>query len=123
MPVAFGMLAGPPGEVSRGAAFIGSHLSPIYNEARRARPRSVRPPPARVGHTGPSREGRMRISFHGQTDVGRRRPLNEDTIYAHEGLFLVCDGMGGHKAGEVASKLAAETVATFVKHSGEDPEL
>lgn len=65
----------------------------------------------------------MKVLFHGHTDVGRRRPLNEDTIYARDGLFLVCDGMGGHKAGEVASKLAVDTVGAFVQHSSEDPEM
>ena len=63
------------------------------------------------------------IAFHGETDVGRRRPLNEDAIFAGDGLFLVCDGMGGHKAGEVASRVAADTIATFVERSGEDPEI
>jgi protein phosphatase len=63
------------------------------------------------------------VVFYGLTDVGRRRPLNEDTVYAHDGLFLVCDGMGGHKAGEVASKLAVDAIAGFVKRSGEDPEM
>src|SRR5262245_55767382 len=69
------------------------------------------------------REVHVKVLFHGHTDVGRRRPLNEDTIYARDGLFLVCDGMGGHKAGEVASKLAADTLGAFVQHSREDPEL
>ena len=63
------------------------------------------------------------IAFHGETDVGRRRPLNEDAIFAGDGLFLVCDGMGGHKAGEVASRVATDTIATFVSRSGEDPEV
>src|SRR5438552_5223910 len=63
------------------------------------------------------------IACHGETDVGRRRPLNEDAIFAGDGLFLVCDGMGGHKAGEVASRVAADTIATFVQRSGEDPEI
>jgi serine/threonine protein phosphatase PrpC len=63
------------------------------------------------------------IQFHGVTDVGRRRSLNEDAIYAKDGLFLVCDGMGGHNAGEVASRLAAETVAGFIRRSVEDPEM
>ncbi len=47
-----------------------------------------------------------------QSDVGRIRHHNEDCYCADPalGLFLVCDGMGGGKAGEVASALAVETI-------------
>jgi serine/threonine protein phosphatase PrpC len=60
------------------------------------------------------------FSSWGLTDVGRRRSLNEDTILVEGRLVLVCDGMGGHKAGEVASALAARTVASFIRQSGDD---
>jgi protein phosphatase len=63
------------------------------------------------------------ITFHGMTDVGRRRTLNEDAIYAADGLFIVCDGMGGHKAGEVAAQLAIDAISSFVRRSAEDPEI
>jgi PPM family protein phosphatase len=63
------------------------------------------------------------VSHAARTDIGRRRTLNEDAIFADQGLFVVCDGMGGHKAGEVASQLSIDAVAAFVKRSGDDPEL
>jgi protein phosphatase len=64
----------------------------------------------------------MLLSY-GLTDVGRRRTINEDSIFVADGLFVVCDGMGGHQAGEVASNLAVETIARFVQRSDADPEL
>jgi protein phosphatase len=54
----------------------------------------------------------MRLRVGAGTDSGRVRALNEDVYVMREdrGLFIVCDGMGGAPAGEVASQLAAEAI-------------
>ena len=54
----------------------------------------------------------MRLKFGAATSIGRVRPINEDAFLAKpdEGLFVVCDGMGGAAAGEVASRLAVDTI-------------
>lgn len=69
---------------------------------------------------------------HGATGKGRVRPVNQD-YWAFEpsrGLCVVADGMGGHRAGEVAARLAVDAVVTFVTESdgtqwpfGFDPSL
>lgn len=69
------------------------------------------------------------------SDTGRVRALDEDTLFVlimsctresvayPLGLFVVADGMGGHEAGEVASRVAIQTFATVLMHNVFVPEL
>jgi len=61
----------------------------------------------------------MRLRVGAATDRGRVREMNEDVygVRLSEGLFVVCDGMGGCLAGEVASRMAVETIL----HELDDP--
>ena len=60
------------------------------------------------------------------TDIGKRRKLNQDYVYTSEmpignlpNVFIVADGMGGHKAGDYASKYTVETICSQIENSFE----
>ena len=77
----------------------------------------------------------LKLTAADKTDVGKQRDQNEDCAYKRvesseegdRGLFIVADGMGGYKAGEVASRLAVETISkaldSFFKPLPEQPTI
>lgn len=67
----------------------------------------------------------MIVSFSAKSDLGLKRKVNEDSFLADEsiGLFMVLDGIGGHLAGEVASKLGLNTIKENVIRSIKDKPL
>lgn len=57
----------------------------------------------------------MKLKTAAGTDTGLKRKINEDTYLVREdvGLFIVADGMGGHRAGEVASRMVVDTISDY----------
>ncbi len=68
---------------------------------------------------------RGKLRCVGQTDTGRVREHNEDTIAfdADIGLMVLADGMGGYNAGEVASGIAVKTIVNLVREAVEREDL
>jgi protein phosphatase len=56
------------------------------------------------------------IESAGITDVGKKRKGNEDSLFLDDalGLYVVADGMGGHRAGEIASQLVVKTISDYI---------
>ncbi len=79
--------------------------------ADRARAGAMRPAPL------------LHLEWSGLSETGMVRDHNEDFFFCagkeDTGLFIVADGMGGHDAGEVASKLAVETVCSSMREAAE----
>ncbi|MBI4816050.1 MAG: Stp1/IreP family PP2C-type Ser/Thr phosphatase [Deltaproteobacteria bacterium] len=66
----------------------------------------------------------MKLRAAGLSHVGMKRTHNEDALclLSEYSLYLVADGMGGHSSGEVASRMAVETISSFFRMTTRDEE-
>ncbi len=66
----------------------------------------------------------LKLRAEGLTDVGRKRKNNEDyfSVEPKLGLYIVADGMGGHASGEIASRMAVETLRSFFIETERDQD-
>ncbi len=75
-----------------------------------------------IEYRGLASTAQFRIHAVGLTDVGREREVNEDSMYVDPKLdfFLVCDGMGGHTGGQLASQMAVRTIVEGASTPGDE---
>ena len=65
------------------------------------------------------------IESAGISDRGKKRQANEDSLFLEDslGLYVVADGMGGHLAGEVASRMVVDTIGDYIRKRRESAEI